>query len=218
VGCWGVFEGGLPCNALTSATIVPACVCMFVCVCVCVGWGGDEGWGAMTYWCFLLAGWVGLSWECVYRKQVQGDYVGSGEHVCVCVCVCVCACACVCTCVSLCARVHALFCFCLIPKWLYLQVASGKREARARLPEGGIGSQGQEQDWPEPYIHTAYDRIFDKIPAKNVVCTLCILYIWFLPTLGKMRGVHTDRANPNKVIKSQVCLKYIKGLLLPHIL
>jgi hypothetical protein len=27
------------------------------------------------------------------------------------------------------------------------------------------------QGWPEPYINTAHDRIFDGFPAKNTVYT-----------------------------------------------
>jgi hypothetical protein len=44
--------------------------------------------------------------------------------------------------------------------------------------------------WPEPYIHTVYDRMTSDFPAKNNVYTPYIYkyiniftYIWFWPTL-----------------------------------
>jgi hypothetical protein len=40
------------------------------------------------------------------------------------------------------------------------------------------------QGWPEPYICTVYDRMYDDFPAKNTVCTAYIrTNIWVWPTL-----------------------------------
>jgi len=38
--------------------------------------------------------------------------------------------------------------------------------------------------WPEPYIHTVYDRMYGDFPAKNTVYTPYIpINEWFWPTL-----------------------------------
>ena len=42
-------------------------------------------------------------------------------------------------------------------------------------------------NWPEPYIHTVYDRMYGDFPAENTVCTLYAgINIWFWPTLNRL--------------------------------
>jgi len=36
------------------------------------------------------------------------------------------------------------------------------------------------QGWPEPYIHTVYDRMYGDFPVKNTH----LIHIWFWPTLA----------------------------------
>jgi len=35
------------------------------------------------------------------------------------------------------------------------------------------------EGWPELYVYTVSDRIFDDFPARNIVC----IWFWFWPTL-----------------------------------
>ena len=45
--------------------------------------------------------------------------------------------------------------------------------------------------WPEPYIHTVYDRMYGDFPAKNTVYTPYIrMYVWFWPTLIMCLQLH----------------------------
>ena len=40
------------------------------------------------------------------------------------------------------------------------------------------------EGWPEPYMHTVYDRMYGDFPAKNTVYTPYIcMYVWFWPSL-----------------------------------
>ena len=55
-----------------------------------------------------------------------------------------------------------------------LRVSSNARVADwslSRLTKKGLKGAAYIQGWPEPYIYTVYDRIFDDFPAKNTVYT-----------------------------------------------
>jgi hypothetical protein len=69
------------------------------------------------------------------------------------------------------------------------------------------------QDWPEPYIHIVFNRMYGDFPAKNTVCKPRIrIHTWFWPTLCAIR-VGQNRINmlymSISLIKSQPRKPYV---------
>ena len=50
-----------------------------------------------------------------------------------------------------------------------------------------VGAVRDVQGWPEPDIHTVYDRMHGDFPAINTIYTPYIpINVWFWPTLGML--------------------------------